>query len=211
MAAVDGLARRCQLLEERLATYEALLQELLPARRALRQTEERLGTVEAVLRTLEEQQSVGLRTAGEQITTCEALLHELLPEARDMVEERRAERQAKVDAELAERMDREFAVQRQREAESRTYPCAICLDEATIAELYIVDECAHRFCRGCVLGHAKALLGDGNPEITCPFVDPDTGERCTSQIDFQQIRELLLLEGDAAADRLLARYDEPAA
>lgn len=153
------------------------------------------------------EQQTRIDNLAADVATLSALIHELLPEAREMVDERRAERQAAKDAMVAREMHRTLEAERQREAEARTYTCAICMDDTALADLYIVDVCNHHFCRGCVLQHAKMQVRDGNADIQCPGFQED-GTRCAASVDFQQITELLRLEDDVDTADVLARYDE---
>lgn len=183
MSALENVHRRCQNLEERLATFEMLLMEMRESLRSVSNNENKIATLET-------------------------LLQDILPEARDIVHERRCAAQDEIDRAFAAEVAQGDREERQREIEERTYPCAICLADVTVSELYIVDECHHRFCRECILGHAKAQIRDSNPEITCPHVGGEGNERCQAAVDFHQIRELLALENDPELPNLISRFDE---
>lgn len=135
-----------------------------------------------------------------------ANLEQWLPHLQDIVHERQAAVQAVVDAEVAQSLAEQFRQDRQREAEARTYPCAICLEETTLQQLYIVNDCNHRFCSHCILQHVKMQVQTGNVVLQCPWTDGT--HACTAPIDVAQMRELLTLNDDPDQPVILARFDE---
>jgi hypothetical protein len=81
----------------------------------------------------------------------------------------------------------EESKQRQIELDNKLYTCNICFDDLKIADIYILEDCEHRFCRECLGETCKAQINDGNTrDIKCP--DPE----CDHIITYQEIRMLLM-------------------
>jgi hypothetical protein len=178
------------------ALYPELL-EIVETRRARAAAEEGArfaARIEAEQR--EERQRIDVdtaRRADEDATIAAALQAEQEHEMRGIAAEM-GQREAALRAAL------------QLEADQRTYGCVICLGESTIDEVYIVDECNHRFCRGCILGHIKSSIqSTTNATVTCPGLLGDTP--CPATVDILQIQHVLGLEGDGEAGAILEVYD----
>lgn len=141
-----------------------------------------------------------------EINTRLSNIEQWLPHIQDIAHERQAAAQAVVDAEVAKNLADQIQQDRQRENEERTYPCAICLDETTLQQLYIVNDCNHRFCSQCILQHVKSQVQAGNVVLQCPY--RDGSQPCTAPIDVAQMHELLALNDDPEQVAVLARFDE---
>jgi len=74
----------------------------------------------------------------------------------------------------------------QDELDQKRYPCLICDEEYTIDNIYLLDNCNHRYCRDCLEQMLKTKINDGKvQDVRCP--DP----RCNVQIDYNQIRQII--------------------
>lgn len=94
---------------------------------------------------------------------------------------------------LEEKMTMEFLMEeskeKQKELDQCTYECSICLDDLKIDQIYILEECFHRYCRQCLNDHCKTQIQDGNTrQITCPTVD------CNHIISYAEIQHVLSSE-----------------
>eukprot|EP00727_Mastigamoeba_balamuthi_P007458 m51a1_g3332 putative ibr domain containing protein (395) ;mRNA; f:373748-375750 len=77
----------------------------------------------------------------------------------------KAEEEEKKFMEFMEKEQQE----RQKELDSKTYPCLICGDDLPIDKVYILDECCHRFCRDCLEGYFSSKICEGvTRDIRCP-------------------------------------------
>ncbi len=84
----------------------------------------------------------------------------------------------------------------------RLYECRICLDEVTIENIYIIDNCEHKYCSRCLKIHAKTTIDSGTPDVKCPCPE------CRELLDIQSIRQLLSLEPSADSQTDLLRLEE---
>jgi len=59
----------------------------------------------------------------------------------------------------------------------------ICLDEFKIGDMYIFDECYHRFCKSCLGDYFKSKIVEGTTrDITCP------NTTCKRAITYNEVR-----------------------
>jgi len=70
----------------------------------------------------------------------------------------------------------------QEELDKKTYQCAICLEDYTIADVFVLDGCYHKFCRVCLAGWVSSRIQEAEVStIKCP-------ERtCQQRINYQEI------------------------
>lgn len=77
--------------------------------------------------------------------------------------------QLQVEEEAAAR-DRAWALELQ--STFRMFECAICMDEKSVEDVFIVDPCNHQYCRECMIGHINAEIGNQHFPIRCPGCPP---------------------------------------
>eukprot|EP01102_Stenamoeba_stenopodia_P016296 TRINITY_DN5678_c0_g1_i1.p1 TRINITY_DN5678_c0_g1~~TRINITY_DN5678_c0_g1_i1.p1 ORF type:complete len:591 (+),score=97.65 TRINITY_DN5678_c0_g1_i1:108-1775(+) len=66
---------------------------------------------------------------------------------------------------------------------SKEYTCPVCYSDYGIEDMYVIDECYHRFCFGCIGHYIKEQINQGNcKQIKCP--DPT----CSVNLHPQEIR-----------------------
>jgi len=85
----------------------------------------------------------------------------------------------------------------QYELDNKHYLCLICDDEYSIDNIYVLDNCNHKYCIDCLGQMLSVKINDGNvQDIKCP--DPG----CGSQIDYNQIKQIVKDENT------FAKYEE---
>lgn len=52
-------------------------------------------------------------------------------------------------------------IQRDQELQNKTYECPICFNDFTIDEMYVLDECYHKYCSECLRGYIVSNLNHG--------------------------------------------------
>lgn len=101
-------------------------------------------------------------------------------------EKAECERQAKLQEKMTMEFLMEEAKEKQKELDQKTYQCDICFDESKIDQIYILEECFHRYCRECLSDHCKTHILDGNTrKITCPTAD------CKHIISYAEIKHVV--------------------
>jgi ubiquitin-protein ligase len=84
--------------------------------------------------------------------------------------------------------DEEFARKLQQEEEERNRPqgvkCQLCGTVASIDDLFILDECSHKFCKGCLRQHV-AIQVVKTVTTLCPLPD------CKAALSVRDMKELL--------------------
>jgi len=79
-----------------------------------------------------------------------------------------------------ERKERELALQ------NKTYDCPICYTDFPIDEMYVLDECYHRYCSECLRNYILTNMGDGKVSvITCPHPE------CKVLLHLTEVRHLI--------------------
>jgi hypothetical protein len=80
--------------------------------------------------------------------------------------------------------------------ESMMIDCSICFEEISSNDIYIMDECDHKFCRKCLIGYITSKIKSGETDsIRCP----DT--KCKREMQLSELKQLVDHE-------LLEKYDE---
>ncbi|KAL6042367.1 E3 ubiquitin-protein ligase arih2 [Balamuthia mandrillaris] len=128
-----------------------------------------------------------------------ALINKLLEQEKAAYEKAKANEEAK-NEELLKQLLRVEQEQKQKELEEKTYTCLICLDEVTIADIYIMEECYHKFCKDCLGMHFASNIKDGNTRnIGCPTptckrtVGYNEVKHCVDKEMFAKYEEFLLM------------------
>lgn len=95
-------------------------------------------------------------------------------------------------------------MQRIQEFEQKTYECEICMDEVTLRELFTVDTCFHRFCRGCMQYHIEAQIesrafieAESGVGVICP------GNSCENILGIHEVKSCVEPEMFERYDTLL--------
>lgn len=61
---------------------------------------------------------------------------------------------------------------KEKELNAKSYMCSICSDEYPIEDIYVLDDCFHRFCFACLAAYVKTSILDGNcNRMKCPELD----------------------------------------
>jgi hypothetical protein len=95
----------------------------------------------------------------------------------------------RLEEELTMRFLKDESERKQKELDKKTYECDICLSEITIEQLYILEECFHRYCKDCIADHCLSGINNGKVRrITCPSPD------CKHILSYQEIRQLISQE-----------------
>lgn len=67
--------------------------------------------------------------------------------------------------------------------------CGICLDETPIEDIYIMDECEHKFCKSCLCDYIKIKIKNGETDgILCPVLT------CRREIQIREMTHLVSKE-----------------
>lgn len=86
------------------------------------------------------------------------------------------------DEAMARRLAAEFAV---ADAASRAIECLLCHRDTAMGDLYILDECSHKFHRECIKGYVlKGVMEGIGGELSCPTCDATLTVRDTK--DFME-------------------------
>ncbi|KAH3732776.1 ubiquitin-protein ligase [Pelomyxa schiedti] len=109
----------------------------------------------------------------------------LLREEAEEERRRKAEESAQEEAAFKLFIQQEQRA-RQAELDAMNYPCAICGDSFKIDNIYILEECFHKFCVECLEGHFTTQITDGNVrEIKCPH------PTCKHVISYAEVRHIV--------------------
>ncbi|GAM19556.1 hypothetical protein SAMD00019534_027310, partial [Acytostelium subglobosum LB1] len=84
-----------------------------------------------------------------------------------------------------------------KEHQSKTYYCSICYDDLMIDQFYIIDECEHRFCVGCLRHHYQSQIQMRFPYIKCPQLT------CPRKVSYVEVKHILSDEEFVKYDKLL--------
>ena len=114
----------------------------------------------------------------------EKLTYELFEEENLLCEE--AHKRAREEEELTLKYLLEETKQKQIELDNKTYQCIICFEDLKIDQIYILEECHHRYCHTCLGEHCKSQIQDGNTRhIMCPFVG------CNHSISYEEVKHVV--------------------
>jgi len=84
------------------------------------------------------------------------------------------------------------------ELQDKRYLCPICDEQYLINEIYLLDNCNHKYCRQCLEMMLQLKIKEGQTQnIRCP------NPSCNSQIDYTQIKQLL-----SGNKEIFAKYEE---
>eukprot|EP01080_Neovahlkampfia_damariscottae_P001708 gene1708-477_t len=74
--------------------------------------------------------------------------------------------------------------------------CSICFDEISSKDIYIMDECDHKFCRECLIEYITSKIKSGETDsIRCPDL------KCKREMKLSELKQLVSQE-------LIEKYDE---
>eukprot|EP00771_Trimastix_marina_P001492 gnl/Trimastix_PCT/2574.p1 GENE.gnl/Trimastix_PCT/2574~~gnl/Trimastix_PCT/2574.p1 ORF type:complete len:336 (-),score=88.54 gnl/Trimastix_PCT/2574:27-1010(-) len=85
---------------------------------------------------------------------------------------------AMADEEYARRLQEEF------NQAPRQYPCPLCNRDFVIDDMYILDECSHKFCRSCIVKYISSKIVT-EMTVMCPI------DGCTTQLSVRDMKQLL--------------------
>lgn len=86
------------------------------------------------------------------------------------------------DLALARRLQAEFDAQ--QPAQHKTVRCELCRGNVTVDDLYILDECSHRFCRDCLVSFVADKLAT-SVAIACPVAG------CAKPLSVRDMKDLV--------------------
>merc|ERR1712137_1096989 len=70
---------------------------------------------------------------------------------------------------LLQKLLEEERIEREKELANKTYECPICFCDFTVSEMYVLDECFHKYCAECLKHYIINSMNDGNvTKLICP-------------------------------------------
>ncbi len=96
---------------------------------------------------------------------------------------------------VEDRLTREFLEAEwranQKLLDEKVYSCGICFCEEKIEDIYVLDDCFHRFCLLCMKEHCQAQISNGNTtEISCPHVG------CQHKLSYEEVQQIVATDAD---------------
>ena len=101
-----------------------------------------------------------------------------------------------------------------------TYTCQICLDTLNADEdegydPYVLENCVHIFCKGCLHSYVKSKVVDGVVALTCCHIKDSVlpPSTCVAALSERDIKTILLSQdgGEAIFDKVRAQQRSTAA
>jgi len=153
-------------------------EERLQAERIKNQNEQSMKYILSLFKEEKDLQQIGVNENEQSNNYIQELLER---------EQREIDKKRREDEEMNERMLKmvleEEKRRKQEELENKTYLCEICFSDCKIEEIYILEECHHRFCKECMGMHFKTNIENGNvKDIRCPNL------QCKRMVTYQEIK-----------------------
>jgi len=138
----------------------------------------------------------GKKNARREEIDSEAFINEIFFQEFNEENNRKQKEEEDSEAFIRQLLDEEKR-KLQDELDHKHYLCLICGDEYSIENIYVLDNCNHKYCIDCLEQMLMVKINDGSvQEINCP--DPT----CGNQIDYNQIKQIVRDE------RTFAKYEE---